>query len=74
MMPTRADTIIGTMIFQKMPLQMTAVPAARYAPAEVRFVPIDYDRPLRTLLGYHTRAVSPAVEALLGMTKLVVAA
>ena len=48
--------------------------AARYAPAEVRFVPIDYDRPLRTLLGYHTRAVSPAVEALLGMTKLVVAA
>lgn len=48
--------------------------AARYAPAEVKFVPIDYDRPFRTLLGYHTRSVSPALETLLGMTKLVAVA
>ncbi len=48
--------------------------AARYAPPEVRMVPIDYDRPLQTLLGYHSRTVSPALEALLGMSKEVSAA
>jgi DNA-binding transcriptional LysR family regulator len=47
--------------------------AARYAPAEVRFVPIDYDRPLRTLLGYHTRATSPALATLLAMGRHMVA-
>ncbi|MFI9389010.1 LysR substrate-binding domain-containing protein [Kutzneria sp. NPDC052558] len=46
--------------------------AARYAPPEVRFLPIDYDRPLRTLLGYDTRVESPALRALVDMSKLMV--
>jgi DNA-binding transcriptional LysR family regulator len=46
--------------------------AAHYAPPEVRFVPIDYDRPLRTLLGYHVGAASPALQALVDMGKLMV--
>jgi DNA-binding transcriptional LysR family regulator len=48
--------------------------AGRYAPPEVRLVPIDHDRPLRTLLGYHVGAVAPALAAFLGVRERVVAA